>query len=100
MNHIKKSVAVQVSLPVAILKEGNYFIAHSPVLDLSTSGKSFEQVKRRFNEAVDIFFEELIAKGTLDEVLTDLGWYKVQSKWTPPVVISQASESFKIPLTA
>ena len=99
MNHIKKPVVIQVSLPVAILKEGKYFIAYSPVLDLSTSAKSFEKVKKRFNEAVDIFFEELIEKGTFNEVLTDLGWQKMQNKWAPPVMISQELEHFRIPVS-
>jgi predicted RNase H-like HicB family nuclease len=94
-----KKLHIEVSLPVSILKEGRYFVAHTPALDLSTSGGSFEEVKRRFGEVVQIFFEELLEKGTLEEVLSDLGWRKVQKRWIPPVVVAQESESFRIPLS-
>jgi predicted RNase H-like HicB family nuclease len=76
-------------LPVLIFREGKYFIAYSPVLDLSTSGKDYEEARRRFQEVVEIFFEELIKKGTLKEVLKELGWQKINRKWQPPSLISQ-----------
>ncbi len=88
------------SLPVSILKEGKYFIAYTPVLDLSTSGKSYKEAKLRFNEAVQIFFEELIEKGTLEKVLADLGWQKVQKQWTPPLLIGHESARVSIPLAS
>ena len=95
-----KKVNVKVSLPVSFLKEGKYFVAYTPVLDLSTSGDSFEKAKRRFGEVVQIFFEELLEKGTLEEVLFGLGWKKVRKQWNPPVIVSHESESFSIPLSA
>ncbi|MEK7636828.1 MAG: hypothetical protein AAB402_00355 [Patescibacteria group bacterium] len=45
-------------LPVSILREGKRFIAYTPALDLSTSGKTFDQAKQRFAEAAELFFEE------------------------------------------
>lgn len=98
MSNIKK-LNLQFALPVSILKEDRYFIAYTPALDLSTSATSFELVKKRFEEVVNIFFEELLDKGTVDQVLTDLGWKKIEKEWKPPVVISQESESFRIPLS-
>ena len=89
-----------VSLPVIILREGKYFIAHSPVLDLSTSGKSFKEAKKRFAEVVEIFFEELVQMGTLDEVLADLGWQKVQKRWQPPTLVAQEQENFRLNLVS
>lgn len=89
---------VQVSLPVSFLKEDKYFIAYSPALDLSTSGKSFEEAKKRFEEVVEIFFEELMEKGTLDKVLGELGWKKAQRAWSPPIVVAHETENFNIPL--
>lgn len=94
------SKLLQISLPISVLKEGKYYIAYSPALDLSTSGKTFEDVKKRFEEVVEIFFEDLSEKGTLDKVLGELGWQKVQREWTAPVVIANETESFNIPLTA
>lgn len=93
-----KKVGFEVSLPISILKEGKCFIAFSPALDLSTSGKSFEEAKQRFDEVVQIFFEELLEKGTLEEVLSDLGWQKLKKEWTPPIIVAHESESFRVPL--
>ncbi|MFA5715517.1 MAG: hypothetical protein WC998_07245 [Candidatus Paceibacterota bacterium] len=42
-----------------IFKEDKHFIAYSPNLDLSTCGRTIEQVKKRFKEVVEIFFEEV-----------------------------------------
>lgn len=86
-----------VKLPVSILKEGKKFVAYSPALDLSTSGKTYGEAKKRFAEIVNIFFEEIDKKGSLEDVLKELGWAKIQSRWQPPVVISQESELVRVP---
>jgi predicted RNase H-like HicB family nuclease len=78
------------SLPVTIFREGQYFVAYSPALDLSSSGKSEDESKKMFGEAVDIFFEELTESGTLEEVLLDLGWTKVDNRFEPPELIDQS----------
>jgi len=96
MAKVKHFLAVK--LPVSIFKEGKYFVAYTPALDLSTSGKSFKEVKRRFSEVVNIFFEELFKKGTLGEVLQELGWRKIHKEWIPPSVIAHEQEEVKIPV--
>ncbi len=72
-----KQVNFSVNVPVIFMKEGKSYIAHSPVLDLSTSADTYEKAQKRFPEAVKIFFEELAEMGTLDVVLSGLGWKKV-----------------------
>lgn len=64
---------MQINIPVSILKEGKIFVAYTPALDFSTSGKTLEQVQRRFEEAVELFFEELQRMGTVHEVLESRG---------------------------
>ncbi|MFA5188558.1 MAG: hypothetical protein WC460_04310 [Patescibacteria group bacterium] len=93
-------INLEFKLPVSILREGKQYIAYTPALDLSTSGKTYKEAKKRFEEIVNIFFEELIKKGTVDEVLQDLGWKRVLSKWNPPIVISQESQSISIPMSS
>jgi len=83
------------NLPVSFIKEGKQFVAWTPALDLSTAGRSIEEVKKNFAEAVGIFFEEIIAAGTLEDVLLDLGWKHQGQEFIPPV-ISQGVESVKI----
>ncbi len=91
---------MNLKIPVTVFKEGQSFIAYSPVLDLSTSGKSFPEVQRRFGEAINVFFEELLEMGTLDEVLTDLGWTKTKNQWSAPLPISHEFTNVSIPLHA
>lgn len=92
-----KKVKLEFNLPVSVIKEDKDYIAFSPALDLSTCGKSYEEARERFLEAVNIFFEEIIKKETLESALKNLGWKKVQAKWKPPVVISQESQAIKVP---
>lgn len=92
-----RKIAVNVKVPVSILKEGKVYVAYSPVLDLSTSGKTFSQVRRRFSEAVQVFIEEIAEAGTIDEVLTDLGWRKVASRFTPPISVTNDLIDVRIP---
>ncbi len=89
-------VILKLQIPVSILKEDKKYVAYTPALDLSTSGKNYREVKKRFVEIVNIFFDELIKKGTVEEVLRDLGWKKVQSRWNPPIVISQESQTIQV----
>ena len=88
------TVKVDFNLPVSILKEGDVFVAYSPAVDVSTVGETFEEAQRRFEEAVDIFFEEIIEKNTLEEALLELGWQSQNRRLTPPVVVSNQMMSF------
>ena len=92
-----KKLNLEFKIPVSILREGEKYVAYTPALDLSTSGKNYEEAKKRFKEIVNIFFEELIKKGVLEETLNDLGWRRIQARWAPPVVISQESQTIRVP---
>lgn len=88
---------LEVNIPVSVLKEDKRFIAYSPALDLSTSGKTYNEVQRRFKEIVEIFFEELIKKNALEEALKELGWKRIRSKLVPPIVVSQEYQTIQLP---
>ncbi|MFA5877368.1 MAG: hypothetical protein WC880_03310 [Candidatus Paceibacterota bacterium] len=90
-----------VSLPVAFIEEGTTVIAYTPSLDLSTCGQNKTEAKKMFEEAVQIFFDDLVESNTVDEVLSGLGWKKdlKQASWVPPVV-SQESIGVKVPALA
>lgn len=49
---MKLHKTIKAELPVIIFKEGKKFVAYSPALDLSTCANTFEQVRKRFAEAV------------------------------------------------
>lgn len=91
-----KKMFLQFNLPVTIFKENKRYVAYTPVLDLSTSGRTYNEVKKRFGEIVNIFIEELVRNNTLDQVLKDMGWTEVRKNWQPPTVVSHETETVKI----
>ena len=89
---IRKKIAAQVS--VCFMKEKESFVAYSPALDLSTCGRTLEEAKKNFLEALDIFFEDCTEMGTLDKVLESLGWEKKGRKqWLPPIPVHEETVS-------
>jgi len=85
------------SLPVFVTKQGKRFVAYTPALDIATSGKSEKDVRNKFVELANIFFEEITEAGTANDVLTELGWKRVEKRWTPPKVVSSRPVGFCIP---
>jgi predicted RNase H-like HicB family nuclease len=90
-------VAINFALPFSILREGDSFVAYTPVLDLSTTGSTFKEAQKNFEEIVNIFFKELMEMGTLNEVLKDLGWERQNETFAPPVVVENSVQKFSIP---
>ncbi len=66
-----RKIKLKLVLPVFYFKEGKSHIAYTPALDLSTSGKTYKEAKKRFKEAVYIFVEEITKNGTFIEVIRD-----------------------------
>jgi predicted RNase H-like HicB family nuclease len=88
---------MHVELPVTFLKEGKTFVAYAPALDLSTSGNTLKKAEKNMAEAAQLFLEEISMRGTLDKVLSSLGWVKKpkNKQWMPPIFVSQGI----VPLT-
>lgn len=89
-----KRVQVRIggTLPVTFFKEAEAFVAYTPALDLSSYGQTFKEAEARFKEAVEIFFEECLRRGTLNDALASLGWTKsakAPAGWIPPQVVAQ-----------
>lgn len=87
-------------LPVIITKQNRRFVAYTPALDISTSGKTQKEVKNKFIELVNLFLEEILEAKTIDDVLSELGWKKVQKTWIPPKIIASPYINIKIPTLA
>ncbi len=86
------------NLPVVITKQNKRFVAYTPALDIATSAKTEKQVRARFIELAHAFLEEIVEEKTADDVLSELGWRKIQKKWTPPEIVSSKSIGFQIPV--
>jgi predicted RNase H-like HicB family nuclease len=57
---------------------GKYWIASCPDFDLATQGESFESAHDNLAEALMLFIESCLKRGTLDEVLRQAGYTKTQ----------------------
>ena len=60
---------VKINIIVKIFKEGDYYIAYSPQLQIATQGHNQKEAQKRFNERVQIFLERGIETGTLHKRL-------------------------------
>jgi hypothetical protein len=93
-----KETNLSFNLNMIITKQNKRFVAYTPALDICTSGKTEKEAKTRFVELANIFLEELMEMGTINEVLSELGWTKVQKKWTPPKIVSSPYINLSIPV--
>lgn len=89
-------VRANISLPVTYFKEGKSFVAYAPGLDLSSAGHTLKKAEQNIKEAIELFMEEILSRGTIDEVLSNLGWEKTRQKWTPPTFISHDILSLRV----
>ena len=65
---------VEANLTVYYLDEEGTIVAYCPSLDLSTYGDSLEDTQNAFQEAFQIFIEEVMRKGTLTQISAKQGW--------------------------
>jgi hypothetical protein len=95
---------IQCKVPVVFLKEGETFVAHCPVLDLSSCGSTFDEAAKNFDEIMDIFLEECLEKGTLATVLESCGWQskgeKSKRQFSPPHYVGERQVSMTVPCMA
>lgn len=77
------------NLPVSLIREREQVVAYTPALDISTVGRNEEEVKTRFAELVNMFFADIVETGSIDQVLSELGWQKISGAWNPPLVSNE-----------
>lgn len=77
-------IYVSGSLTVAIFKEGRFFIAYAPALDIVGQGRNEAAAQKDFTEALELYFEETISSGTLEKDLRRYGWRNQAGSMQPP----------------
>ncbi len=64
-------MTVQVPLPILIAKEGKWFVASCPLLDIATQGKTEKEVKENMAELVNEYLSDPdITKPSLDDLMS------------------------------
>jgi predicted RNase H-like HicB family nuclease len=68
---------VNISARISIFKEGDVYVALSPELNVSSFGDTIEDARGCLKEAIEAFVEECQEMGTLEEVLEESGFSKI-----------------------
>jgi len=85
---------MNISVRIEIFKENDVYVALSPDLNISSFGETIEDAKRSVREAIEAFIEECERMGTLEEVLDESGFIKVDDRWEFRKPITEESLAF------
>jgi len=86
---------LSVEVPVLIFEEDGQWIAYCPHLEVSSYGDNEEEARAAFEEALEIFFEETVSRGTLEKELVSLGWSLTSNDYRPPATPVAVPSAYK-----
>lgn len=72
------------SIEFIVFQENNVYVAYCPALDISSSGKNFNEAVGNFYEMFQLHIECCIENHTLHEDLLAHGWVLNKKNITPP----------------
>ena len=91
--------SVEVQVDVVLVKEGEFFVALCPSLNVSSYGHTEREAKKGFDEALQIFITETDKKGNLEKELLKNGWilqqYPNLSYKPPKLSVFPDAEAYK-----
>ena len=67
-------IRFELAVPAEVRKDGDRFVSFCPPLDVYSQGPSEEAALDNLAEALQLFVESCLARGTLDRVLKDCGF--------------------------
>ena len=59
-------------------RQGDWYIARCPSLDITTQGRTASEARRNLVEASELFLISCLDRATLDQALKELGFVRVQ----------------------
>jgi predicted RNase H-like HicB family nuclease len=68
-------------------REGDWYVAHCPPLDITTQGRTMPEAKRNLIEASELFIVSCLERGTLDQALKELGLVPLKAE---PINVANA----------
>ena len=83
----KAALSVEVQVDIILVKDGEYYVALCPSLNVSSYGQTQKEAKSAFDEALKIFITETDKKGNLEKELLKNGWVLQQQpklSYKPP----------------
>lgn len=68
-------------------KEGKYYIAYTPELEVASQGKTEGEAEKKLREAVNAFLQSVKERGLLVQVLEEIGFSRQAKKeWRAPAI--------------
>ena len=67
-------IRFELAVPAEVRKDGDHFVSFCPAFDVYSQGPSEETALDNLTEALQLFVESCLARGTLDRVLKDCGF--------------------------
>jgi len=77
---VKVTVQAQFKLYGVVKRQGDWYIAHCPPLDITTQGRTLAKAKKNLVEASELFIVSCLERGTLDQALKELGFIPLKAK--------------------
>ncbi|MFQ5965951.1 MAG: type II toxin-antitoxin system HicB family antitoxin [Candidatus Scalinduaceae bacterium] len=87
---------MNISVRLEIFKEGDVYVAVSPDLNVSSFGDSIDDAKKSVEEAIEAFIEECKRMGTLEDVLEESGFLKINGSWESRKPVVQEDLAFAL----
>src|SRR5712692_4274474 len=75
---MRVELGAQFALFGVVKREGDWYIAHCPPLDVTTQGRTESEAKANLVEASALFLISCLERGTLDQALKELGFIPVK----------------------
>ena len=68
------SVEAEFKLFGVMKRQGDWYIAYCPPLDITTQGRTSAEAKENLKEACSLFMVSCFERGTFDQAMRELGW--------------------------
>ncbi len=87
---------MKIFVRIEIFKEDDVYVALAPELNVSSFGDTIEDAKKSVKEAIEAFIEECERMGTIEDVLEESGFFKVDDIWESRKPIAEENFAFAI----
>jgi len=81
---MQNAVQAEFKLFGTLKREGKWYIAHCPPLDITTQGRTEEEARRNLIEACELFIISCFERGTFEQALRELGWHVAAGEVAKP----------------
>ncbi len=81
-------------LPVKIEREGHWYISICPVLDVISQGKTRDEALTNLKQALQLFIESCIERGTLEQVLRESGFHRREIEESAEEIASDDGQEY------